>query len=288
MYALDGPVSTIDGQDSLRRGLVRGATRDPQRGDQHRSPAATPDDQSGPANRPRPGVRSATAPVSRDSAGVSRAESERGCCWRSAAVAPTASERPTRSSDPAPRISGPRPRGSVAPPTGRATWRRTTPFHQSSGVRPDRGDAPAVPDRALLRVVRRAAREVQRAHRWSIPPTPCCGVDQESWAVSRYGPHALVSPTILARANPPCSHACHSLSLRLLPCTMVSYVLRAPFTGPRHDLESLVLRATDCVKNTAIDPQTLNIIAQKMRRLCGVQCLFQIPLAVPVWMSRRA
>jgi hypothetical protein len=49
-------------------------------GDQHRSPAATPDDQSGPANRPRPGVRSATAPVSRDSAGASRAESESGCC----------------------------------------------------------------------------------------------------------------------------------------------------------------------------------------------------------------
>ena len=49
-----------------------------------------------------------------------------------------------------------------------------------------------------------------------------------------------------------------------------------------------MLRAADCVKNTAIDPQTLNIIAQKMRRLCGAQCLFQIPLAVPVWMSRRA
>jgi hypothetical protein len=31
MHALDGPVSTIDGQYSLRRGLVRGATRDPQR-----------------------------------------------------------------------------------------------------------------------------------------------------------------------------------------------------------------------------------------------------------------
>jgi hypothetical protein len=71
------------------------------------------------------------------------------------------------------------------------------------------------------------------------------------------------------------------------PCNAPS-LQRGPILRPRHDLESLVLRAADCMENTAIDPQTLNFLVQKMRRLCEAQCLFQIPLAVPVWMSRRA
>jgi hypothetical protein len=63
------PVRSSWPRDKHRHGSARG---------RQRSPVAATDVRSVPANRPRPGVRSATVPVSRYSAGASQAESRSG------------------------------------------------------------------------------------------------------------------------------------------------------------------------------------------------------------------